>query len=165
MQGRRKSGFLSKLSCSLTNKLYGVTPFVFSILYIRTVYSPSQRFWWMRHWSVQWSFLFLRGKALWEGRLWCYPRMGEIMLWILCQSLLTMFSSLISRQGKGLTKTTVAVMEQDNLQYVWLISFIHIVVLPKPFADCKGTLDLVWCGCHLLEQKFKEAARAVSFLC
>lgn len=47
---------------------------VFSILYIRTVCSPSQRFWWMRHWSM--SFVFPRGKALWEGRLWYYRRIG-----------------------------------------------------------------------------------------
>lgn len=132
MQGRRKSEFLSQLCCSLTNKLYGVTPLccVF-VLCIRTVYSPSQRFWWMRHWSVQWSLYFLEERQYEKTGYDIIQNGGEIMLWIFCQNLLTMFFSLVSRQGKGLTKTTksVAVMEQDYLQDDWLICFIHMVLL------------------------------------
>lgn len=57
--GRNLGSFLTFAVHSLISCMESLPLSVFFILYIRTLYSASQRFWWMRHWPVQWSLYFL----------------------------------------------------------------------------------------------------------
>lgn len=77
MQGRRKSGFLPQPCCSLTNKLYGVTPLfcVFHFIYQNSIFSFPKILVDETLVSAM-VFVFLRGKAVREDRLWYYPEQG-----------------------------------------------------------------------------------------